>query len=86
MKSSEHASELSDQVVVYHLRVLSLDHVRNGERVSVDLTYDIAVLHRLTYRSRHSCANKGVLDRDLLPGAFGCCQFENSDHDAVAIR
>jgi hypothetical protein len=27
-----------------------------------------------------------VLDRDLLPGAFGCCQFEDADHDAVAVR
>jgi hypothetical protein len=27
-----------------------------------------------------------VLDRDLLPGAFGCCQVEYADHDAVAVR
>jgi hypothetical protein len=86
VKSSEYASELSDQVLVDHLRVLSLDHVRNGECVSVNLTYDVAVLHRLTHRSRHSCADKRVLDRDLLPGAFGCCQLEDADHDAVAVR
>jgi hypothetical protein len=43
VKSSEYASELSDQVVVYHLRVLSLDHVRDGECVSVDLPYHVTV-------------------------------------------
>ena len=85
MKSSEHASELSDQVGVNNPWVLSLDHVRNGERVSVDLTYDIAVFHRLTHRSRHSCNDKRVLDRDLLPSAFGCCHFEDADHDPVAV-
>jgi hypothetical protein len=35
---------------------------------------------------RKSQASGTVVDRDLVQGAFGCCHFQDADHDPVAVR
>lgn len=35
--------------------------------------------HRYREGSGQSCDDKRVLDRDLVPGAFGCCHFKDAE-------